>query len=141
MESPLETIDSVMTNLRAFADNLPQLAWIADRDGSVSWCNRRWRDYTGARLRDAREWDWLQFVRADHAERVEKRLRGSVHAGEDWEDTLPLRRADGAYQWFLSRAVPFRDDSGAIERWYGTTSWTLAACPSVSCDFARARSN
>ena len=30
-----------------------------------------------------------------------------------------LRRHDGAYRWFLLRANPLRDESGAIVKWYG----------------------
>jgi PAS domain S-box-containing protein len=42
--------------------------------------------------------------------------------GDAWEDTFPLRRADGQYRWFLSRAEPIRDESGAIVRWFGTNT-------------------
>jgi PAS domain S-box-containing protein len=33
-----------------------------------------------------------------------------------------LRAADGAYRWFLSRAVPVRDASGEIVKWFGTAT-------------------
>jgi PAS domain S-box-containing protein len=33
-----------------------------------------------------------------------------------------LRRHDGEYRWFLLRANPFRDESGAIVKWYGTNT-------------------
>jgi len=33
---------------------------------------------------------------------------------------MRLRRADGAYRWFLVRAEPVRDAAGAIARWVGT---------------------
>ncbi len=31
-----------------------------------------------------------------------------------------MRGEDGTYRWFLARAAPLLDDSGAILRWYGT---------------------
>jgi len=102
-----------------FAESLPHLAWMADLTGSVYWHNRKWEEYTGAAAA-ARGWGWLQFVQPDHAERVETLLRGALAAGEDWEDTFPIRGADGAYRWFLSRAVSVRDDRGAIVGWCGT---------------------
>jgi PAS domain S-box-containing protein len=104
----------------AFADNLPQLAWIADRTGSTFWHNRRWHEYTGAGTAASRGWKWLQFVQPDHAERVETHLRRCVAAEEQWEDTFPLRGIGGKYQSFLSRAVPFRADSGEVVCWHGT---------------------
>ena len=32
------------------------------------------------------------------------------------------RRHDGVYRWFVTRAVPFRDSSGRIVQWFGTTT-------------------
>jgi PAS domain S-box-containing protein len=125
MQSRLRESGSVMAtdeSLHTFAENLPQLAWMADRTGSVYWHNRRWHEYTGASARASRGWSWLQFVQPDHAERVETGLRSAIAAGIDWEDTFLLRGADGAPQWFLSRAVPLRDDRGAIVQWCGTST-------------------
>jgi PAS domain S-box-containing protein len=124
MQSRPRESDSVMTAggpFQVFAESLPHLAWMADLTGSVYWHNRRWEEYTGASAA-ARGWGWLQFVQPDHAQRVETLLRGSLAAGEDWEDTFPLRGADGAYRWFLSRAVSVRDDRGAIVGWCGTST-------------------
>jgi PAS domain S-box-containing protein len=121
MASLLQEADLVDEDERqAFADNLAQLGWIADPEGSVYWQNRRWHEYTGADADASRGWAWLQLVRPDHADRAEAGLRDAVAAGEGWEDTFPLRRADGTYRWFLSRALPVRDQCGAIVRWCGT---------------------
>jgi PAS domain S-box-containing protein len=39
-----------------------------------------------------------------------------------FEHEARLRRADGAYRWFLHRAVPLRNDAGHIIKWYGTST-------------------
>ena len=49
-------------------------------------------------------------------------IQRSWSLGEPWEDTFPLRGNDGAYRWFLSRALPIRDASGKIVRWFGTNT-------------------
>jgi PAS domain S-box-containing protein len=33
-----------------------------------------------------------------------------------------MRRADGQYRWFLTRALPLRDERGNIVKWYGTAT-------------------
>ena len=43
-------------------------------------------------------------------------------SGEPGEIEARLRRHDGEYRWFLIRVAPFRDESGAILRWYGTST-------------------
>src|SRR5262249_23116184 len=34
---------------------------------------------------------------------------------------IRVRRADGEYRWSITRALPLRDETGAIVRWYGST--------------------
>jgi PAS domain S-box-containing protein len=104
----------------ALADNIAQLAWMADSTGYIYWYNRRWYDYTGATLDDMRGWGWQRVHHPDHVERVVASWRAALAAGEPWEDTFPLRGGDGRYRWFLSRAQPIRDRDGRIERWFGT---------------------
>ncbi|MEC7522175.1 MAG: ATP-binding protein [Myxococcota bacterium] len=108
--------------LRVLADNIPQLAWIADSEGWIFWYNRRWFDYTGTALEEMQGWGWKAVHHPDHIDRVVEKFRGCIERGEAWEDTFPLRGADGQYRWFLSRATPIRDASGAVEHWFGTNT-------------------
>ena len=43
-------------------------------------------------------------------------------SGESGEIEARVRRYDGVYHWFLIRMAPFRDESGKIIRWYGTST-------------------
>jgi PAS domain S-box-containing protein len=58
----------------------------------------------------------------DHVHRVVQRIRQSFATGTPWEDTFPLRGRDGSYRWFLSRALPIRNDAGNVIRWFGTNT-------------------
>jgi PAS domain S-box-containing protein len=107
---------------RALADNIPQLTWMADASGQRYWYNRRWYEYTGTTIEEVQGAGWQKTHHPDHIERVYQRWMRAVEHGEPWEDIFPLRGADGFYRWFLSRAVPIRDASGAIERWFGTNT-------------------
>jgi PAS domain S-box-containing protein len=107
---------------RNMADNLPQLAWMADAGGSLYWYNRRWYDYTGTTLEQVQGWGWQQVHHPDHVERVVERITTAFETGQPWEDTFPMRGRDGTYRWFLSRAMPIRDDEGRVIRWFGTNT-------------------
>lgn len=107
---------------RTLADNISQFAWIADASGSITWYNQRWYDYTGTTLEAVRGWGWKQVHHPDHVDRVVARFQHSLDTGELWEDTFPLRGKDGNFRWFLSRAVPIRDQAGNISRWFGTNT-------------------
>ncbi|WP_176559241.1 response regulator [Rubellimicrobium roseum] len=117
-----EALRSREEEFRALAENLPQLTWMADPDGAITWFNRRWYDYTGTTPELVQGWGWRDLLHADHRARVEESHRQAIATGEVWEDTFPLRGADGRFRWFLSRAVPIPDDEGRLLRWFGTST-------------------
>ncbi len=107
---------------RSMAENISQLAWMTDREGWIYWYNKRWFDYTGTTLEEMQGWGWQKIHHPDHVDRVTDLFKRHIESGEPWEDTFPLRGADGEYGWFLSRAQPIRDEDGKIIRWFGTNT-------------------
>ena len=107
---------------RHLADNMSQFAWMADGNGSLFWYNERWFEFTGTTLDDMQGWGWTKVHHPDHVDRVVKKIEDAFKTGQAWEDTFPLRGKDGTYRWFLSRAVPLRDTSGRVVRWFGTNT-------------------
>lgn len=110
------------SRFRTLADNIAAFAWMADETGNIYWYNKRWFDYTGLSFDEARQWGWPQRQRPDHVDRVMEKVNRCIATGEVWEDTFPLKGRDGVYRWFLSRAMPIRDDAGKVIRWFGTNT-------------------
>jgi len=104
------------------ANNISQLAWMADDKGYIFWYNDRWFEYTGTTLADVVGWGGEETLHPDYRQRVMDKIKRSFAAGEVWEDTFPLRGRDGNYRLFLSRAVPIRDADGKVLRWFGTNT-------------------
>jgi PAS domain S-box-containing protein len=109
-------------NFHLLADSIPQLAWMAHADGWVFWYNKRWYNYTGTTLADMEGWGWRRVHHPDHVERVVSRVQRAWETGEPWEDTFPLKSREGTWRWFLSRALPVRNDAGDVIRWFGTNT-------------------
>jgi PAS domain S-box-containing protein len=107
---------------RTLANAIPQLAWTADPSGLRDWFNDRWLDYTGSTLAEMRGFGWQSVHHPDHLERVRESLAAAFASGDTWEETFPLRRADGQYRWFLTRALPVHDDNEKIHGWVGTNT-------------------
>ncbi len=119
------TLHSLRENeamFRSMADNISQLAWMADETGYVFWYNQRWYDYTGTNLEQMKGWGWRQVQHPDHVDRVVEKIQHCFSTGDPWEDTFPLRSGGGTYRWFLSRAQPIHDDFGRIVRWFGSNT-------------------
>jgi PAS domain S-box-containing protein len=118
----LDALSDSEARFRALADNMAQLAWMADPTGSIFWYNQRWFDYTGTTLDDMAGWGWQKIHHPDFVEAVTEKFREHVARGHFWEDTFPLRGKDGEFGWFLSRAFPIRDGRGKIVLWCGTNT-------------------
>jgi PAS domain S-box-containing protein len=106
----------------AMADNISQLAWMADANGYIYWYNKRWYEYTGTSLEEMKGWGWQKVHDPNYVDRVTEKFKHSIETGESWEDSFPLRSKTGEYRWFLSRALPILDDHGKIIRWFGTNT-------------------
>ncbi len=118
----LKSLEENEERFHTLANNISQLAWMADETGWIYWYNQRWHDYTGTTFEDMQGWGWQKVHHPDHVERVVNRIQHSWDTGEVWEDTFPLRGQDGQYRWFLSRAIPIKDDKGKVLRWFGTNT-------------------
>lgn len=107
---------------RTLANSIPQLAWMADPQGYIFWYSDRWYEYTGTSLKEMEGWGWQKVHHPNEVARVVDRIKVAFATGEPWEDTFPLRSNRGEYRWFLSRALPIKDDNGSVVRWFGTNT-------------------
>ena len=107
---------------RSLADAMPQLVWMADSTGYVQWFNQRWFDYTGTTADQNCGWGWQAVHDPMRLPEVVARWKASLDSGEPFEMVFPLRSKEGSYKPFLTRAVPLRDTSGSITRWFGTNT-------------------
>ena len=104
---------------RLLAENMDQFAWIADSSGEMVWFNPQWYAFTGIAPGDVAA-DRSAAHHPDHFARINASWLAALASGEEWEETFPLRAANGDYRWFLARARPIRDEGGVITHWFGT---------------------
>ncbi|OLY93720.1 PAS domain S-box-containing protein [Cnuella takakiae] len=107
---------------RTLGNSSAQLAWMADANGFIYWYNDRWYAYTGSDLAIMQGWGWQQVHHPDHVSRVVSFVQAAWTKDEPWELTFPLRRHDGVYRWFLTRAYPIKDAEGKVVQWIGTNT-------------------
>jgi PAS domain S-box-containing protein len=105
--------------IRTFFDSMPQLGWAARADGFVDFYNQRFYEYSGYTLQDLGGWGWSKVLDPQVFPSVLDRWKHSLATFENFEMKLPLRRHDGVYRWFLTRATPMFDDNGNCIRWVG----------------------
>jgi PAS domain S-box-containing protein len=108
--------------LRALANTIPQLAWMAQADGAMVWFNERWFDYTGTTPDQVIGWGWQDTCEPSVLPAVMERWTASLKSGEPFEMEFPIRGVDGKYRWFLTRGNAVRDRDGHVVRWFGTNT-------------------
>ena len=108
--------------LRALANTIPQLAWMARADGAIVWFNERWYEYSGTTPENATGWGWQDTIEPDALPAMLEHWRASIRSGDPFEMEYPIRGADGQYRWFLTRVNAVRDRHGKVVRWFGTNT-------------------
>ncbi len=107
---------------RTLADNIQNLAWMANADGWIFWYNKQWYDYTGFNLEEMQGWGWDKAHHPDHIDRVVTFVKEAWGRKQPYELTFPLKAQDGTFRWFLTRVFPITDEQGRTIRWIGTNT-------------------
>jgi PAS domain S-box-containing protein len=122
LRNALDEIQKSESKLRQVIDTIPTLAWCNLPDGPNEFLSKPWHEYTGLSPEESQGWGWQAAFHPEDLPPLMERWVKMLASGEPDEIEARLRRHDGVYRWFLIRAEPFRDESGKIVRWYGTST-------------------
>ena len=124
-QARLKAEDSLRESERRFRQlvgSLPQLVWTCDPSGACDFLSPQWVRFTGAPAETQLGTGWLERVHPDDRAGL-KAAWGECLAGRDeFRAEFRIRRHDGTYRWFDSRAVPLRDVQGRIVKWFGSNT-------------------
>ena len=116
-----EALRQSETQHRENIQTIPAMVWSAAPDGSSTFVNSRWTEYTGLSVEETAGSGLLSALHIEDCVLHSTKWRTSVATGQPFEDEVRSRRGpDGEYRWFLVRGVPLRDEQGQIVKWYGT---------------------
>jgi PAS domain S-box-containing protein len=107
---------------RTLAEAVPHHVWTARPDGLLNWFNPRVYEYAGCGPGELDGEKWGKIVHPEDIPGVAASWSRAIGGGGAYEVEFRLRRADGAYRWFLARAVAARNTQGEIIRWIGTNT-------------------
>jgi PAS domain S-box-containing protein len=105
---------------RAIADTIPQMVWTTRADGHHEYFNGQWYAFTGFADGDTDGTGWQRVLHPDDVARTVDVWQHSLATGEPYQIEYRLRDRHGQYHWMLGRALPVRNEDGAIVRWMGT---------------------
>lgn len=108
-------------NLTDFIEAMPIQVWSAEANGTIDFVSTSLTAFSG-KTKEAILKDWLALLHPDDREKTVDVWTRSIRTGEPYEVDFRLRRHDGQYIWFHTRAVPQRDSYGNIRRWLGSSN-------------------
>ena len=118
----LRRLEVSETRLRQMTDLSPAIVWFGNPDGSLSYLNSYWYDYTGQTPEEALPMGWAQVIHPDDTQRLLDVWLDARSRGVFYQLEARLRRKDGAYRWFDIRAEVLRDEAGNVTGWMGNNS-------------------
>jgi PAS domain S-box-containing protein len=106
--------------LRQVIDALPNMVWLATLDGSCTFLNKRWEQYTGIPAAEQLGVGWIACLHELDRPRVRASLDDAIATHQEFRLHCRVRRVDGTYRWFETHGMPLRDSHGRIANWFGT---------------------
>lgn len=106
---------------QTLVEGMPQLVWRAVDGGEWTWASPQWTEFTAQQAADYRGWGWLAALHPDDRETARAAWSQALEGG-GFEVEYRVRRQDGTYRWFQTRAAPVRDPAGDIVEWLGTST-------------------
>lgn len=116
-----ESLQDSEERLNTIANNVPSIVWMADPKGTIVWTSDAWYVYTGL-TPEQNAHDWQQVLHPDDRERCLAQWQQALNRGEPYEIEVRNRRKDGEYRWFLTQAIPMRNEVGRVTAWFGSTT-------------------
>jgi PAS domain S-box-containing protein len=106
--------------LRTILETIPAFVWTAGPDGAFEFVTESWLQRMRHTPDEVLGWKWTSLIHPDDRDRVVQQWREAIAAGHPLDLEMRGRDAAGTYRWLLTRAVPQRNQAGAVIRWYGT---------------------
>jgi len=108
--------------LRQAADSMPQLTWTCTAEGACDYLSPQWIRYTGGNEAEQLGYGWLEQVHPTDRARVTSEWNARAKTFGDFHMEFRIRRGDGVYRWFRTLAVPLRDETGRVVKWFGSNT-------------------
>ena len=113
-----ESADRFEGAVRAFADVL----WTNDAQGRMTGLQPGWAKLTGQSFDEYQGYGWSSAVHPDDAQPTVEAWETAVAARTLFSFEHRVRRHDGVWRRFATRAVPVLNDDGSIREWVGVHS-------------------
>ena len=109
-------------HFKFLADNIPVIVWTTDGNGQANYFNKQWYDYTGLDFERSRGGGSQEVFHPDDLIQAAKAWAEAITSQTSFQFEYRIKRAsDGQYRWHLGKGEPFKDETGKLIAWFGTS--------------------
>lgn len=105
---------------RTVLDSVPAIIWTTEPDGSCSYLNAQWQEFTGQSQAQAEGFGWLDATHPDDKPLVRQAFFEANERHLPFGFLYRLRKYDGSYRWAIDRGSPRFDKKGNYLGMVGT---------------------
>jgi PAS domain S-box-containing protein len=106
---------------RAAADQAPQVMWIVNAKGAVTYLNRSWYELVGGTPPKWYGHEWGEVVEPEDLRQMRERWKAASATGSIFEGTRRVKSVDGTWHTLSYKATPVFDENG-LACWVGMDS-------------------
>lgn len=109
--------------LPSIADCIPQIIWITNPEGVLTYCNQRWVEYSDLDIKTTLAGGWIDVVHPNDVQITIDAWNKALAAKISYEaEFRPKRAIDETYRWHLARGFPIKSDANELIGWIGTST-------------------
>ena len=117
-----EALKQSEAHFRLLADLMPSKISNASADGSVTYFNKHWLDFSGFSFEELRHFGYHQIMHPDEIEEFQIRFQKAASTLTDLVMEMRFKNRVGDYIWHLNIASPIKDEKGNLKMWIGVTT-------------------
>jgi PAS domain S-box len=109
--------------IRLIADAVPHMVWEVEIDGTVSYINKQWEDWSGLSLEEINDGGWNKVFHPADVDAVAKGWQQAFENNSIYTGECRIKNPkDSGYSWFTLKTVPVKNENGEVKLWIGTAT-------------------
>ena len=116
----LELIEERERHFRLIADSVPVIIWVSDPELNLTFLNKTFYNYIGAKKGEYLGLDWLNAIHPDDRDFVHKTFSEAVEVQGEYRIEFRIRDKNDKYHWFLVYGNPIFNSKNVFEGYIGS---------------------
>ncbi|RWA15049.1 hypothetical protein EKO27_g15 [Xylaria grammica] len=105
---------------KLICNTIPQMVWTAKPDGMHDFFNKIWYEFTGLSEEESLGSRWVTPFHPDDTAAARVAWKHSLETGDPYSTEYRCLSKEGEWRKMLGRALPLKDETGKILKWFGT---------------------